>query len=59
MISSYKFEGIEFLVVLYIFNSHQCRAVVNIQRQTITTIDMTNGKIQAKYLGQAIDIKLG
>jgi len=33
-------------------------AVVNIWRWTIITIDATNGKIWAKFLGEAINIKL-
>ena len=59
MMSKYKFKGIRFLVVPYAFKHYQYVAVVNIQRQTIITIDITNRKTQAKFLGEAINIKLG
>ena len=59
MINSYEFDETRFLVILYIINLHWRITVVDILRWTITTIDMPNRQTWAKYLGQAIDTKLG
>ncbi|OCK75350.1 hypothetical protein K432DRAFT_446770 [Lepidopterella palustris CBS 459.81] len=59
LINGHDFEGIKFLVLPYAFKFHWSLAVVDIQRRTITTIGTSEGDAWARYLGQAIDAKLG
>ena len=58
IIKCHEFYGIKFLVVPYMLNLHWCVAVVDIPRQTITTINVHNRQTWAIYLGQAINTKL-